>query len=661
MLQQVNEMQEFKHFRIEESAAGIVWLLIDVAKSGTNTLSKEVLEELNAVLDALIELKPKGVAIRSAKSSGFIAGADVKEFTHIETPDDALELIRCGQRLMDRIEALDFPTVAVIAGFCLGGGLELSLACDYRIALDDPKTRLGLPEIKLGIHPGFGGTVRAIRLLGVPAAMDLMLTGRTLAARQAKKIGLVDYAVPERLLQSAAEQILTEESALRRPKASLRWLNSAPLRPVVAGQIRKKVAKAANPDHYPAPYALIDLWQKYGGAPRRMLEQEALSVARLTTTDTARNLLRVFLLQNRLKSIADPSSIDVKHVHVVGAGVMGGDIAAWCALQGFQVTVQDTNRSGLASTMRRAHGLFKKRFRGQPHRVTAAMDRLTADEKGCGVAHADVIIEAIFENAEAKQALYRELEPKIKPDALLATNTSSIRLETLAEALEKPERLVGLHFFNPVAKMPLVEVVKSDLCDEATALHAAAFARRIDKLPAIVKSAPGFLVNRVLMPYLLEAVVMAEEGIPNPVIDRAATAFGMPMGPLQLADTVGLDVCLFVADILAQELGATVPEKLRTLVADGQLGVKSGAGFYRYKNGKPATEPATKGSYDTGALQERLIGRLIDEAALCLEDGVVEDADILDAAIIFGTGFAPFRGGPVHYRKQVSGNRNRNG
>ena len=650
-------MQNFKHFRIEQNAKGHVWVLIDVAGSGTNTLSKTVLEELNAVLDALIELKPKGVAIRSAKASGFIAGADVKEFTHIETPDDALALIRRGQQVMDRIEALEFPTAAVIAGFCLGGGLELALACDYRVALDDPKTRLGLPEVKLGIHPGFGGTVRSIRLLGVPAAMDLMLTGRTLAARQAKKIGLVDYAVPERLLLSAAEQVLAEKSAPRRPKASLRWLNSAPLRSVIAGQIRKKVAATANPEDYPAPYAIIDLWQKYGGDPRRMLEEEALSEARLTTTDTAHNLLRVFMLQNRLKATADPTAIDVEHVHVVGAGVMGGDIAAWCALQGFQVTVQDTNRDGLASTMRRAHGLFKKRFRGQPHRVTAAMDRLTADEKGYGVARADVIIEAIFENTEAKQALYRDLEPKLKPDALLATNTSSIRLETLAEALEKPERLVGLHFFNPVAKMPLVEVVKSDLCDEATAQQAAAFARRIDKLPVIVKSAPGFLVNRVLMPYLLEAVLMSEEGIPNTVIDRAATDFGMPMGPLQLADTVGLDVCLFVADILAQELGAKVPEKLRTLVSDGKLGVKSGAGFYRYEKGKPVKEPAVKGSYDSDALQKRLIGRLIEEAVVCLEEGVVEDADILDAAIIFGTGFAPFRGGPLHYRGQMTGDR----
>ncbi len=644
-------MQEFKHFRIEQSAAGIVWLLIDVAGSGANTLSKEVLEELNAVLDALIELRPKGLAIRSAKSSGFIAGADVKEFTRIETPDDALALIRRGQQVMDRIEALAFPTVAVIAGFCLGGGLELSLACDYRIALDDPKTRLGLPEIKLGIHPGFGGTVRAIRLLGPVAAMDLMLTGRTLAARQAKKIGLVDHAVPERLLLSAAEQLLAARPARHRPKAWLRCLNAALLRPMVAGQMRKKVAKAANPDHYPAPYALIDLWQKHGGDPRRMLEQEALSVARLTTTDAARNLLRVFLLQNRLKATADPSAIDVQHVHVVGAGVMGGDIAAWCALQEFQVTVQDNNRAGLASTMRRAHGLFEKRFRGQPHRVTAAMDRLIADEKGYGVARADVIIEAIFENAEAKQTLYRQLEPNIKPDALLATNTSSIRLETLAQALENPARLVGLHFFNPVAKMPLVEVVKSELCDDQTAVRAAAFARRIDKLPVIVKSVPGFLVNRVLMPYLLEAVVMSEEGIPNPVIDRAATAFGMPMGPLELADTVGLDVCLFVADILAQELGAEVPERLRTLVANGRLGVKSGAGFYRYKNGRPVKEPSAKAPDEIDALQDRLIGRLVDEAAVCLDEGVVEDADILDAAIIFGTGFAPFRGGPLHYRE----------
>ncbi len=642
-------MTEFKHFRVETGQEGILWLLLDYEQGETNILSSGLLDEFNAVLDHLIRMQPTGLALGSAKKRGFIAGADVKEFTRIRGFEDAHAMLCRGQQVMNRIEALPFPTVAVINGFCLGGGLELALACNFRVATDDPSTRIGFPEVKLGIHPGFGGTVRSIRVLGPLVAMNLMLTGRTVDARKAQKIGLIDHTVPARLLRKSAEEVILHPTRERRPRFWIKALNRQPLRSVVSTQMIKQVAKAAKREHYPAPYELVELWRRCGGNEKVLMDEEAKSVARLSTNPTARNLVRVFMLQDMLKSGADKSLICPAHVHVVGAGVMGGDIAAWCALQGLKVTVQDTNRTGLAKALQRANKYLARRFRGRKHLANAVMDRLIPDERGLGVGTADVIIEAIFEDIDAKQSLYRELEPKARSDALFATNTSSIRLENLSHGMRNPDRLVGLHFFNPVAKMPLVEVVRSPQTSPGVVEQAMAFARHIDKLPIIVSSSPGFLVNRVLMPYLLEAVNMLEEGVPKTVVDRAATDFGMPMGPIRLADTVGLDVCLFVAGILSRDLGLEVPERLRQLVAKGFLGSKSGNGFYRYRNGKIVREKEPAYLGELAPIQARLVKCLTNEAETCLQEKVVENSDLLDAGIIFGTGFAPFRGGPLHY------------
>jgi 3-hydroxyacyl-CoA dehydrogenase/enoyl-CoA hydratase/3-hydroxybutyryl-CoA epimerase len=359
-------------------------------------------------------------------------------------------------------------------------------------------------------------------------------------------------------------------------------------------------------------------------------------------------LVRVFFLQERLKGLGKGDAFAPKHVHVVGAGVMGGDIAAWCALKGFVVTMQDREPRFLAPAFKRANKLFSERIRDRYLRQ-AALDRLEPDVQGRGVDHADVLIEVIVEKAEAKIALFRAVEPRLKPGALLATNTSSIPLETLSQELTKGAALVGLHFFNPVAKMQLVEIIGgTDSSPEALA-KAAAFARKIDKLPLPVRSSPGFLVNRILTPYLLEAVFLTAEGVPIEAIDEAARAFGMPMGPIELADTVGLDICLSVGEVLASTLGASVPEGLRAMVAAGTLGKKTGKGFYEYDK---AGHLLRHGNANVDAypdLADRLILRLVNESVACLREGVVADADLLDAGMIFGTGFAPFRGGPLQY------------
>jgi 3-hydroxyacyl-CoA dehydrogenase/enoyl-CoA hydratase/3-hydroxybutyryl-CoA epimerase len=639
---------KYTHWKLEYDDHNIAWLHLDMAASKVNLLSGEVLEELRSILDDLENYSPQGVVILSDKHAGFIFGADIKEFLELDDISQSQPFLDRGHAIMDKLAALPCPTVSMVKGMCLGGGMELSLACNYIVASDDSSTRLGLPEIKLGIHPGYGGTARSIQRCGPLPAMDIMLTGRAIPARTAKKIGLIDECVPERQLRQAATSTILEAPKRKRPPFVQRLLNNRLLRPLVASQMRKQVARKARPEHYPAPYQLIDLWQKHADHPQRMLRQEAISVAQLATTATAHNLVRVFFLQEQLKNQGKQTDFKPRHVHVIGGGIMGGDIASWCAIQGYSVTVQDQEPSRLAETIKRAHSSFKQKYKRDRRAIVAASDRLMPDHKGYGVGRADIIIEAIFENADVKRALYQDIEPRMKPDAILATNTSSIRLEDLSSSLKKPERLVGLHFFNPVAKMPLVEIIRGNESDEDVVQKALAFGRNIGKLPLPVKSSPGFLVNRILMPYLLEAVAMVGEGVPPEVVDKAATDFGMPMGPIELADTVGLDICKSVAEILSAALDMPLPENLNAMASANKLGKKSGQGFYQYRSGKPVKNKGARYA-DVQTVQDRLVMRLLNESMACLREGIVDSDDLVDAGVIFGTGFAPFRGGPIHY------------
>jgi len=640
------------NFRVETDADNIAWLHIDKAGAGTNVLGTEVLQELDSHLREIATQNPRGLVILSDKKNGFIAGADIEEFTRIKNEAQALELIHLGQSVFNRLAELSFPTVALIHGFCLGGGTELSLACRYRVTRDDPGTRLGLPEVRLGIHPGFGGSVRLTPLVGGIKAMDLMLTGRTIDGRQAKRIGLVDAVSPERHLRSAARRLVLDAPPPHRPALLDRWSNHALVRPLLAPVFRKQVAKRASKRHYPAPYALIDIWLKYANDPKHMLEAEAQSIAGLIKGITARNLIRVFFLQEKLKGLGKDKDYKPQYVHVIGAGTMGGDIAAWCALRGFQVSLQDQSPERIAPALQRARKLYKRKLK-RPLKIKTAMDRLLPDHRGAGIERADIVIEAIFEDAEVKRSLYRDIEPRMKPGAILATNTSSIPLEELSGALQQPERLVGLHFFNPVALMQLVEIVNGSSTSEDVSRKAMAFTRQIDRLPLPVTSTPGFLVNRILMPYLMEAVVLESEGTPAAIIDQAATDFGMPMGPVELADTVGLDICMHVAEILAEHFDAEVPDRLKKLVAAGHLGKKSGRGFYTFKKGKAIKPKSSTRGWNLDDITNRLMLRMLNEAVRCVREGVVSGQELLDAGLVFGTGFAPFRGGPMHHIESI--------
>jgi 3-hydroxyacyl-CoA dehydrogenase/enoyl-CoA hydratase/3-hydroxybutyryl-CoA epimerase len=635
-----------KHWRWEKDAQGLAWLTFDKQGESANTFSREALHELAAALDDIRGAAPRGLIIRSAKES-FIAGADVEEFTRFESPAEALAFVRLGWDVFQKLRELPFPTTALVNGYCMGGGFELSLACRYRVALDDPKTRFAFPEVMLGIMPAWHGVQWLPRLVGAAAALDLMLTGKAVDARRAKRMGLVDQAVPLRILENTARMV-TLEAPARKGLGVVQRLLLGPLRAVVAGQARKQVAKKARREHYPAPYAILDLWQKYDGDPFVNPADPSCSINMLFDHPTTKNLIRIFFLQEKMKGLAKGVDFKARHVHVVGAGVMGGDIAAICAMRGITVTLQDTAPERIAPAVKRAATLFQRRLR-DPLRVRDALDRLIPDVGGAGAAKADVIIEAIFENLEAKQQLFAKLEAAAKPGAVLASNTSSLKLADIAAKFRDPARLVGIHFFNPVPQMMLVEIISSANAGKQFTDNAIAFVRQIDKLPLPVKDSPGFLVNRVLGPYMQNAFRMLDEGTRPETIDAAMEAFGMPMGPIELADTVGLDICLHAGKALAKKGAAgeaEAPQVLLNKVALGQLGRKTGQGIYRYDRGKPVK--GQPGAYDEQFVQA-LIQPYLDETRAVLAEGIVPDGELIDAGLIFGTGFAPFRGGPLNF------------
>jgi 3-hydroxyacyl-CoA dehydrogenase / enoyl-CoA hydratase / 3-hydroxybutyryl-CoA epimerase len=638
-----------RHWRLARDADGLAWLTFDRADERVNTLSADAMRELGAVLDALDAEPPRGLVIESGKSGGFIAGADIAEFGRVSDADGARQLVARGWDLFNRLAAVPWPTCALVRGFCVGGGTELALACRFIVAVDEPGTRFSLPEVMLGIVPGWGGMLRLPARVGAPAALDMMLTGRALDVRRARKLGLVDDVAPARLMREHARARVLSD-APRRALPFMQRLMLGPLRGTVAKKAMQGVAKRVSRGHYPAPFAIIEIWRDFAGNALAVPDANPASMASLVRHPTTANLQRVYHLRERLRGFGKPDGLappPVRRVHVIGAGVMGGDIAAWCALRGLHVTLQDNGVERIAPAMARAAQAFTRKFRGDRVAVRNALDRLVPDPLGAGVAGADVIIEAIHEDLDAKQHLLRDVEKRAKPDALLASNTSSLRIEDIARGLREPRRLVGIHFFNPVARMPLVEVVRGVDSADAAVRRAAAFVASLDKLPLPVASSPGFLVNAVLGPYMLEAMKCVDEGLSPDVVDRAALDFGMAMGPIELADTVGLDIAMAAGARLTG--AAAAPACLSRRLEAGQLGRKSGRGFYEWRKGRPVRGAPQQ---VPAGLADRLIAPLISATRRCVEQGVVADADLADAGLIFGAGFAPCRGGPLHYDGQ---------
>ena len=643
----INKQQ---HWRIDIDDEQVMWLWFDRKNANTNTISLAVLHELEDIIKSLDdEKKISALIIASAKDSGFIAGADVEQFQQLDGIDDVNRLIQTGQDIFNRIAALKLPTIAMVHGFCMGGGMELALACDYCVAEDSDTTRFALPEVKLGIQPGWGGTIRLPKKIGAWQALPLMMSGKSLRAKQAYRMGLIDAIAPKRQLRKAALSCIGKRENRKNllPRIQEAW----PMRFVIAKIMRWQLSKKIQQDHYPAPYEILNNWEIYGVSHRNAFAAEAESVAKLFLNYTTKNLVGIFNLQNFLKDIGKKTTNKVQHVHVIGAGVMGSDIATWCASQGLFVTLQDRAEKYIAPAIKHAHNTLKRIHR-DPYQQRQALDRLIPDVTGLGIATADVIIEAIIEDLSIKQALFIAIEQQAKANAILASNTSSIPLTEISQAMQAPERLVGIHFFNPVARMPLVEIIVDQHTDQMAQQQAFAFVLQIKKLPLPVKSSPGFLINRILSPYLMESVAILDEGVPATLIDRAAIDFGMPMGPIALADNIGLDICLLVSNNLTKHYGGSAPRHLQAMVKKGYLGRKTGQGFYHYSHGKITKEKIKKqdlNKYSVNDITERLMLRMLNEVVACLGEKVVDNAQLLDAGMIFGTGFAPFRGGPVQY------------
>jgi len=646
-------IKNLQNWSFEIDVEKIAWATIDCPNQSMNTLGERSFKELETIIDEVERGKLKseivGLVLISGKKNNFIAGADIKEFEQLDTVEKVKEVTDYGTKLFQRMEDLRVPIVVAINGFCLGGGLEMAMACHYRIATRSEGTRVGLPEVKLGIIPGIHGTVRMLRLAGPLNGMTAMLTGRMLKAPVAKAFGLVDQLVPSHLeLRWAARKAVLQKRKSKAGKSLLfKIMRLSPVRKFLASQMRSKTKAKVREDHYPAPFKLIELFENHGGSEAEMFKAEQKIFAPLIVSDTSKNLRRVFHLSEEMKALA-PKNSDYKplRAHIIGAGTMGADIASWCVVSGMDVTLQDMSVDQITKAQKSAKKLFRKRLK-KPVAVEAAVARLTADPDGKGVKRADIIIEAIIENLEIKQELFQKLEKEIKPGAVLASNTSSLSLEEIASGMQDEGRLIGIHFFNPVAQMPLVEVVQSTKSRKEEVEKGCAFVTKINKFPLIVKSCKGFLVNRVLAPYMMESVRQLDAGVPAEKIDQAALDFGMPMGPIELIDVVGLDIAKHVSHSL--ELGDADNSELGRLVAKGKLGKKTGEGFYVWNEGKPEKNNEEYEEAELIALADELISPLLTECEKCDEENIAPNRGLIDAGIIFGTGFAPFRGGPLHY------------
>ncbi|MDB5355169.1 MAG: fadJ [Phycisphaerales bacterium] len=646
---------------------GVVTVLLDAPGKSLNTLIRLMFAELAEVVTRLEEEKAKAVIFASAKKRSFIAGADVFEISSM-SPGDLERHLAFGQELFTRIEQLPMPTVAVINGDCLGGGLELALACTLRVSADEPSISLGLPEVKLGLVPGWGGTVRLPRLIGLAEALSLMTAGRTLSPAKALKAGLIDeVAKTDELLAAARRLVLS--GAKRREVSS-----AAPSDlPGILENARAQTL-AQTRGNYPAPLRLIEVvaegWN-HGRAAGMAAERKAL--VEMMGTDAAKGLIRVFFLrQGAKRAIASQiraQPAEVKHAAVIGGGVMGAGIVHALIRAGINVRLIEINADAASAGISRVCKALEEDVAGG--RMTAsdaagALGRITATSEWAGLEAADIVIEAAVERIEVKREIFAKLDRAVRPDCVLATNTSSLSVSEMAGATANPGWVVGLHFFNPVAKMPLVEVVRTGKSQEQALATAAGLAGKIGKTAVLVNDSPGFLVNRVLMPYLAEALVMAGEGADVRTVDEALKRWGMPMGPFELLDEIGLDVSSHILKSLAGHFGERLPgaASLDSAVQRGWLGKKSGRGFYVYgdkRGAEPQVNPeqiATPIAPRTNPLSAkenseeiawRLVLPMVNEAARLLEEGVVDNVDAVDLAMVLGTSFAPFRGGLVHF------------
>jgi 3-hydroxyacyl-CoA dehydrogenase / enoyl-CoA hydratase / 3-hydroxybutyryl-CoA epimerase len=665
-------------FHLEVGADRLATLTFDSPDKKVNVFTRGALHELEAVLEELAGRKDIGCLILlSGKDGSFIAGADVEEIARVTDPVEAEAGARIGHRLFSAWESLPFPTVAAIRGVCLGGGLEISLASTYRVASDRPDTKMGLPEVRLGILPGWGGSTRLPRRIGIAEALDLILTGKTVVGRKALKLGLIDALMPDaRFLDTVRDFALERRDKPRRDEGGFdlkeTLLEKNPVgRKILFDQARKKTLEQTR-GHYPAPLRAIEVVRVgVEDGPRAGFDAEARAVSELATSRICKNLVHVFKLTEENKKETGLPGVQPREVHstaVLGAGVMGGGIAQLIAAEkDLPVRMKDVRDDALASGMQHAAGLFDKQV--ERRRLTAAEARrkmalLHPTLDYSGFRRVDFLVEAIVENMKVKQEVMAETAKHLPEDAILASNTSSLSIAGIGAKTPNPGRVVGMHFFNPVHKMPLVEVIAPEGADPVAVNTVFDFTRKLGKTPVLVKDSPGFLVNRLLTFYSVEALWLLDEGYRIEDLDRAMTEWGMPVGPMELSDEVGIDVATKVAHILHEAFSdrLPIPDWLDRTPQSGRLGTKNGKGFYRYE-GRERKGPDPEvynllgiqprvSNPDPGAIADRMVLPMVNEAARCLEEGVVRTAGDVDLSLIFGTGFPPFRGGLCRWADQ---------
>ena len=641
-----------------EQLNDVVTITFDQENSIANVFNEKMFSELDEQLSFIEEHQTeiKGVIFKSAKPGIFIAGADLKSFADDPSPERISYLIKLGQQIFNRIEDLCIPTVAAIHGACVGGGYELTLACDHRVATLDSATKIGLPETMLGILPAWGGSTRLPRMIGLPNAMGIILAGKVVVPKLALKLGMIDRTVYKENLESVANAMLL--NGKKKYKSHL--LNKFPLKYIAKSKAIKNVMKTTG-GVYPAPLKAIDVMINGLGVSRaESLKLEEQAFAKLLNSDVAGNLVNIFFLQERSKKTKSDKDFKVKNTAVIGAGVMGAGIAQWISSRGIKVLLKDIKpefvAKGIASINKLYSAAVKKRVMTKAE-ASSKLDNVTPITESMPMKNIDLVVEAAVEQLEIKQDLFVELETLVRDDTILATNTSALSIVDIADKMQHKERVVGIHYFNPVHKMKLVEVVRGECTSEETILKATQFVKKTGKLPVIVKDSPGFLVNRILMPYLIEAVNLANHGVDIEHTDKLLRKFGMPMGPFRLIDEVGGDVCQHVADDLLNRLETKFPNSnlLRRMIEEGNLGKKSGQGFYKYSNGKSkgVCDVPVNDNFSNECENEEIVDRLIlimvNEAIRCLQENVVESPKDVDFGMIMGTGWAPFRGGPISY------------
>ena len=670
-----------------EKAEWLVRVIFDLPGEKVNKLSSAVMTELNQVITALSsdssDSSCEVVSFESTKKDIFIAGADIEELRAIDSEIEAREKGKVGQDLFSRIAALPQTTVAIINGACVGGGCELALACDFRVATDNPKTKIGLPEVQLGIIPGWGGTQRLPRLIGLPEALGIILPGKTVNAGKAKKIKLVDHVVAAALLEEEQQSFLQKlrDSAFRlslkkkrKPRGKTESVVHSLLktsfgRSFVIKQARKNVMKKSK-GFYPAPLAVLDLLSTKCSLSEGM-ERELEAFSKLAVGEISKNLVALFFLNEEIKkergSDFAGEIIPPKSAAVLGAGVMGGGIAWLLSHRGLSVRMKDISWDAIALGYGQAGEYFaqlKKRRRMKQGQIDRAMNRIGASVDYQGFGSVDLVVEAVVENMEIKKQVLAETETHLSDSALLCSNTSALSVTEMASVLQRPDNFCGMHFFNPVNRMPLVEIIRGEKSSEQTIARAVAMVKGWGKSPIVVKDCPGFLVNRILLPYMNEAVYLLQEGADIEMVDKAITEFGMPMGPFELADQVGIDVGYKVAKILEEGFGKRmlVCPLLTTVYDELQLlGKKGGAGFYKYDGKTSKANPAIcrfaaiseKRDHNAEDIIDRLLIIMVNEAARCLQEGVVANAGQLDFAMMMGTGFPPWRGGLCRWADSV--------